>query len=140
MIHNIRNSRDSDKCHISVYPIVDGHISVLAMIGACQNIIKTMRIKGKINLSQIYPKWSISKMTNDQMKPGRFERMMRYKRLYASITAAIDKGLTIQVTTRTRSTLYTRASQFKMDRLGVYAQRGKHWDDITGCSIRSVQM
>ena len=79
-------------------------------------------------------------MTNDQMRPGRFERMMRYKRLYASIMSEIDKGLAVQVTTYTRSVVYTKASQFKMDRLGVYAQRGKHWDDITGCSIRSVQM
>jgi len=79
-------------------------------------------------------------MTDAQMIPNRFLRMMENKRLYNSIVLEIAKGLSIQVTTYAKSKIYSRAEQFKLGKTGVYAQRGKKWDCINGASIRSVRI
>lgn len=79
-------------------------------------------------------------MTNAQMTPNRFLRMMENKKLYTRIISEIEKGLAIQITTYTRSTIYTEGGQFKLGKTGVYVQRGKHWDCINGASVRSVRL
>lgn len=78
-------------------------------------------------------------MTNSEMKPNRFLNLCKYKKLYSGICEAIKNGFSIQVTTYTQSRIYKSIDQFKIDKLGVYAQRGKHWDNITLCSIRSFK-
>ena len=77
-------------------------------------------------------------LTNDQMRPYRFQRMMECRILYRKIESALASGLRIQVTTYAHSKVYTNLEQFKLGKTGVYVARGKHWDDISGCSIRSV--
>lgn len=77
-------------------------------------------------------------MTNDQMTPNRFARMMENKKLYNFIASAIVKGYSIQVTTYTHSKIYSKIEQFKLGKAGVYTQRGKHWDCINGASIRAI--
>ena len=79
-------------------------------------------------------------MTNAEMTPNRFLKMMENKRLYNSILTELAKGLAIQVTTYTHSKIYSKAAQFKLGKTGVYAQRGKNWDCINGTSIRSVRL
>lgn len=79
-------------------------------------------------------------MTNEQMKPNRFLDMMKYKKLYTAIVAEIEKGLAIQITTYTKSSIYKSASQFKYGKSGVYVQRGKNWDCINYANIRSVKI
>lgn len=79
-------------------------------------------------------------LTNDEMTPRRFLIRMENKKLYNRILSEIAKGLAIQVTTYTKSKIYTRAEQFKLGKTGVYAQRGKHWDCINFCSIRSIRL
>jgi len=79
-------------------------------------------------------------MTDAQMIPNRFLRMMENKRLYNSIVLEIANGLSVQVTTYTQSRIYSKAEQFKLGKTGVYTQRGKKWDCINGASIRSVRI
>lgn len=79
-------------------------------------------------------------MDNEKMTSNRFLRMMENKKLYTSIISELDKGLTIQITTYTKSSLYNKPSQFKWGKSGVYVQRGKNWDCINGASIRSIRL
>lgn len=79
-------------------------------------------------------------ITNENMKPNRFLRMFENKTLYNKIAHEIGKGLSIQVTTYTRSTVYKSLDSFKLGKNGVYVKRGKNWDCINGASIRSVRM
>ena len=77
-------------------------------------------------------------MTNAEMKPGRFAKAMKFKKIYAFIVRAIASGARIQITTYTQSRIYTSVSQFKLTMKGIYAQRGKNWDCIEFCNIRAV--
>ena len=78
-------------------------------------------------------------MDYSKMTPNRFGKMMEYKKLYNNIKAEISKGLSIQITTYTNSKIYSKIEQFKLGKNGVYVQRGKSWDCITGASIRSIR-
>ena len=78
-------------------------------------------------------------MDYSKMTPNRFGKMMECKKLYNSIKAEISKGLSIQITTYTQSKIYSKIEQFKLGKTGVYVQRGKAWDCITGASIRSIR-
>jgi len=62
----------------------------------------------------------------------------QHENLYNKIIEQLKLGRTIQVTTYTKSKLYTRESQFRLGDDGVYVQRGKHWDCINGASVRAV--
>jgi len=79
-------------------------------------------------------------MSNENMKANRYLRMYENKKLYNSIVAEIAKGLAIQVSTYTKSKIYTKAEQFKLGKTGVYVQRGKNWDCINSSAIRSVRI
>jgi hypothetical protein len=79
-------------------------------------------------------------MDINKMKAGRYRRMYVDKKLYNEILTEIARGLAIQVTTYTKSKIYTKASQFRLGRDGVYVQRGKNWDCIRGASVRSVRI
>ncbi len=79
-------------------------------------------------------------MSNEQMKANRYMRMYENKKLYQNILAEIEKGLAIQVTNYMHSKIYTKASQFKCGKTGVYVQRGKNWDCINGSAIRSIRI
>lgn len=76
-------------------------------------------------------------LTDAEMTPRRFLIAMQNKQLYNRIMTDLSEGRVIQVTTYTHSKIYTKPEQFKLGKTGVYAQRGKHWDCINYCSIRS---
>ncbi len=79
-------------------------------------------------------------MSNDLMKPNRFLRWCKHKKMHAFIVNALKSGSRIQVTTYTKSTIYTAKwlDLFSYDKRGVYVVHGKRKDDISLCSIRSV--
>jgi hypothetical protein len=77
-------------------------------------------------------------MTNDQMTPGRYLRMMENKRQYAFIAEALVKGLSIQITTITQSRIYSKIEQFRLGKSGVYVRRGEYWDCINGAGVRAI--
>jgi hypothetical protein len=78
-------------------------------------------------------------MKNSDMTENRYLIMYQNKKLYNGIISEIEGGAAIQVTTYTQSRIYTKASQFRLGKTGVYVQRGKHWDCINFCSIRPVR-
>ena len=55
-------------------------------------------------------------LANSEMIKGRFERMHRARKAYRFIVEALARGDHVAVCT--------------------YAQRGKHWDDISGAAVR----
>jgi hypothetical protein len=78
-------------------------------------------------------------LSNDQMKADRFLRWHRARQTLAKMNAVWDRGGSVIVST------YTKATEFKAKhrdmiqarRDGLYAQRGKAWDFIGGCAIRT---
>ena len=78
-------------------------------------------------------------LPNSKMKEGRFLKWARARKKVAWIKDQLGKGRMIQVTTYLRATRYTEkhAEMFKAGRDGVYVQRGKNWDFISGCDIRA---
>ena len=78
-------------------------------------------------------------LTNEQMKPNRFAKLARGRKLYRRMQAAWDAGGFVRVGTATRYTDY-RAKHREMIRLGesgsLYAQcLGKNWDCLDFCSF-----
>ena len=78
-------------------------------------------------------------LTNDQMKPNRFARWARSRKVFAFIMSNLKAGRTVQITTYTKAIRYTEkhANMFKATKSGVYVQRGKAWDCVDGCNIRA---
>lgn len=79
-------------------------------------------------------------MTNEQMKAGRFAKWARCRMIFAAIKKHLAAGGRVQVTTYTRSTVYTakHAAMFSSDKTGVYVQAGKAKVDISLTSIRLI--
>jgi hypothetical protein len=78
-------------------------------------------------------------LSNDQMKPGRFAKMARGRKLYARMIACWDVGGFVRIGTVTRYSDY-RAKHRDLVKLGasgsLYTARGKHWDCIDFCTFR----
>lgn len=78
-------------------------------------------------------------MTNDQMRPGRFLKLQRGKKLFARMNQAWDNGGFVRVGTATRYTDY-KAKHREMLRMGesgsLYVARGKRWDCLDFCSFQ----
>lgn len=76
-------------------------------------------------------------MTNDEMKPGRFLRFHVARAKVRWIEEKLAAGATVQLTTYTHATRFTRKhlGMFKATKTGAYVQHGKRWDCIDGCKI-----
>jgi len=71
--------------------------------------------------------------------PGTFCRWAKYRKLFADIQEVLARpNGVVQISTVYRSTVYypKHASMFSVSSNGVFVQRGKAKDDISGCSIR----
>ncbi len=71
-------------------------------------------------------------MTNEQMTANRFLRWHTARVLVGKITAALESGAIVQLTTYTKATRYTakHATMFKATKTGAFVQHGKRWDCI----------
>jgi hypothetical protein len=71
-------------------------------------------------------------MTNDEMKPNRYLRWHKARRLVAKINNHLANGGHVGIGSYTRPTLYGPkcAGMFKATRTGAYVQRGKRFDCI----------
>lgn len=77
-------------------------------------------------------------LSNDQMKPDRYLRWHRARRMVARIVETIDAGGMVTLTTYTRQTRYDRRHRdmFRATCNGAYVQRGKAWDCIDYVAVR----
>ncbi len=80
-----------------------------------------------------------AELTNDQMKERRFLRLHHAKRRVAFIHEHLNAGHTVQLTTHTKATRYTKKhiGMFKATKHGTYVQSGKKWVCIDGCDLRA---
>ena len=78
-------------------------------------------------------------LTNDQMKPGRFAKLARGRRLYRQMVATWDRGGFVRIGTATRYS-DLRAKHREMVKLAptgsLFMQRGKRWDCIDFCNFQ----
>lgn len=74
---------------------------------------------------------------NSDMKANRFFTWHKARRRVAAITAHLEAGRTVYISTYTRSIKCTKkhVDMFKAARNGAYIQSGKRWDCIDGCKI-----
>ena len=79
-------------------------------------------------------------MTNAQMTKGRFERWAKVRAMLAAIQSHLAAGGRVQVSTHTRSTVYTakHAGLFSATRSDVNVQQGKQRVSIMYCSVRLI--
>jgi hypothetical protein len=76
------------------------------------------------------------------MIPGRFLRYARARKRVAWIKAQLAAGRVVQLTTYTKIVRYDarHADMFKATPAGAFARRGKSWDCIDFCDLRSFEM
>jgi hypothetical protein len=81
-------------------------------------------------------------LTNSKMIAGRFLRYARARQRVAWIKAQLTAGRIVQLATYTKATNYdTRhADMFKATKAGAFVRRGKSWDCIDLCELRSFQV
>ena len=81
-------------------------------------------------------------LTNSQMIAGRFLRYARARQRVAWIKAQLTAGRIVQLATYTKATNYHahHAGMFKATKAGAFVQRGKSWDCIDLCELRSFQV
>ena len=78
-------------------------------------------------------------LTNDQMKPLRFAKLARGRKLFGRMQACWDDGGFVRIGTATRWTDYKpkHRDMVKLGKSGsLYMQRGKNWDCIDFCSFQ----
>ena len=77
-------------------------------------------------------------MTNEQMTSNRYGRWATARKAYAEITAALQAGKTIIISTYCKAWQFDQRHTdfFKATKSGLYMRRGKHWDCIDGASVR----
>jgi hypothetical protein len=78
-------------------------------------------------------------LTNAQMKAGRYLRWHQARRKIAWIVGHLEAGRTVQLTTYTRCTRYTKKhiAMFKATKAGAYVQQGKSWVCFDGSDVRA---
>lgn len=73
-------------------------------------------------------------LTNTQMKPNRFARYARARKMVNFIQTNLAKGLTVQIIVSSIRTVNYKGrahiESFKADKTGAYVKRGKSWDCI----------
>lgn len=79
-------------------------------------------------------------MSNEQMRAGRFEKWAKCRAIFSAIKKHLAAGGRVQVSTHTRSTVYTAKHEgmFSCGKTGVYVQAGKQKVDIFYTSIRLI--
>ena len=77
-------------------------------------------------------------MNNADMKPRRFERWAKARKLHKAITSHLMSGGVVQITTYDELILYKQehVALFSCDKLGCYVQLRKRRVDIQGWKIR----
>jgi hypothetical protein len=80
-------------------------------------------------------------MTNEQMKPSRFLRLHRARRIVRFIRENLAAGHIVQITNHLRAVRYNakHIGMFKATKSGAYVQRGKAWDCIDYCDVRAFE-
>jgi hypothetical protein len=76
-------------------------------------------------------------MTNDEMVPGRFQKMQDARRLYDRMACAMNKGGFAVVYTNMIARRIDQLSDVKLGRTAVYIRRGKSWDCINYCRVHT---
>ena len=78
-------------------------------------------------------------LTNSQMIAGRFVRYARARQRVAWIRAQLAAGRIVQLATYTKATNYDarHVDWFKATKAGAFVRRGKSWDCIDLCALRS---
>jgi hypothetical protein len=81
-------------------------------------------------------------LSNSQMIAGRFLRYARARKAIAWIKAQLAAGRIVQLATYTKATNYDarHADMFKATKAGAFVRRGKSWDCIDLCELRSFQV
>ena len=81
-------------------------------------------------------------LTNSQMTAGQFLRYARARQRVAWIKAQLAAGRIVQLATYTKATNYNarHVDMFKATKAGAFVQRGKSWDCIDLCELRSFQV
>jgi len=74
-------------------------------------------------------------LSNADMKPNRYAKWARSKKIYIFMTEYLGVGGSSYIHTAYRTTVIRNPADLKYDRCGVYVRRGKHWDDISYCEI-----
>lgn len=77
-------------------------------------------------------------MDNHQMKPNRYLRWAKARKMVGDIQAHLSSGGKVLVGTATRHTIYDNrhVDMFRATRTGAFAQRGKKWECIDFCGIQ----
>jgi len=73
------------------------------------------------------------------MTAGRFLRYARARKRVAWIKAQLAAGRIVELRTHTKATRYAarHAGMFEATKAGAFVQRGKSWDCIDYCTLRS---
>jgi hypothetical protein len=81
-------------------------------------------------------------LTNSKMIAGRFLRYARARQRVAWIKAHLAAGRVVQLATYTKATNYDakHVGMFKATKAGAFVRRGKSWDCIDLCELRSFQV
>jgi hypothetical protein len=72
-------------------------------------------------------------LTNDQMVPGRFQKLYIGRKRFNAISECLKNGGRVVIPTYVRATIYTprHAGMFRLGKSGsLYVQRGRNWDCI----------
>ena len=79
-------------------------------------------------------------MTDDQMKPNRYLRWAKARKLVRDIQAHLAKGGKVVIGTHVKATVYSpkHIDMFKATKSGALVQHGKGWDCIDFCVVRFV--
>jgi hypothetical protein len=77
-------------------------------------------------------------ISNEEMKAVRYGRWAAARELYAKIQDTLNAGGIVMMSTYTKHTQYEKKhiDMFRCTKDGVYVQRGKSWDCISGCGFR----
>jgi hypothetical protein len=80
-------------------------------------------------------------LTNSQMIAGRFVHYARARKRVAWIKAQLAAGRIVQLATYTKATNYDgrHTDLFKATKAGAFVRRGKSWDCIDLCELRSFR-
>ena len=72
-----------------------------------------------------------------RMSPDYFGRWARYRRIVSSVLGALNAGRRVTLASYTKATIYDRrhVAMFRADARGAWVQRGKRWEDFSGCAI-----
>jgi hypothetical protein len=81
-------------------------------------------------------------LNNSKMIAGRFFRYARARKRIAWIKAQLAAGRIVQLTTYTKATSYDarHADMFKATKASAFVRRGKSWDCIDLCELRSFEV